>query len=283
MSGASGIFSFPWFKSKAGSLQSNFNLPVPVAQSIVELNRRGYKFTVEFLQSVAASPPLQKLFTEGRIMNAANVGFPPEVMENLNRKLPFSMVIENKTFDLREKEASSPIPSGSTPPEKPSSKPPITAYVEPPFARAERELEEAKEIPLAEIAAMQPQAIINELRSAWQAKQALSFLVAFIKLMRFSFSQSTNEDIFVPMTYPDLRGIENALQGGESAGFSMLFSSGTMGERWAFKSIRDLDKPYLVYVPSRPGYDYSEIFRKALTGCQGFDGNRGKYLYLYLE
>jgi len=283
MSGASGIFSFPWFKSKAGSLQSNFNLPVPVAQSIVELNRRGYKFTVEFLQSVAASPPLQKLFTEGRIMNAANVGFPPEVMENLNRKLPFSMVIENKTFDLREKEASSPIPSGSTPPEKPSSKPPITAYVEPPFARAEREIEEAKEIPIDQISAMQPQEIINGLRAAWKEKDSLAFLVAFIKLMRFSFLRSNNEDIFIPMTYPDLRGIENVMQGGDSAGFYMIFSSGTMGTRWVFKSNDDPAKPYLVYLPGRPNYDYSDVFKKALDGCPGFKVDRGKYLYLYLE
>ena len=281
MLSAGRVFSFPWFGNKATSLQSKFNLPVPVAQSIVELSQKGYIFTVNFLQGVAAQPELQKLFTEGRMANAAAVGFRPETLENISKKLPFSIVIDNKTLDLKNKEKPTSAPSGPMPLERPSSPPPITPYVESPTARAEREIREARNIPLSQIAALQPQELINDLRTAWQKNDSLSFLISFIKLIRFSFSQS-GEDVSIMMGYHELKVIDEARQGKDTAGFFLHFRSGTAGERWIFKSPSDQDKPYIVYLPSGP-YDSSEIFKKALAGCSDFKVDRGKYLYLYLE
>jgi hypothetical protein len=282
MAGTDGIVKFPWLRSKAHFLQTQFTLPDAVARPIAELSRRGYQFTDRFLRGATDSLPLQKLFTEGRIANAAEtIGFPAEVLENLNRKLTFSFVVENRTFDLKEKEtkaAAEPLIR----PENPFKPHAIPKFVESPAARADRLIEEAKELPTAQIAALHPQELIGDLRSAWSQKDSLSFLISFIRLVRLSFYRSGKE-VSILMNHHELSIIDDARQGKDTAGVFLHFKSGTAGERWIFKPPYKEGKPYLVYIPSTEGYDDSAVFKKALDGCQGFRVDQGKYLFLDLE
>ena len=274
-----GIVQFPWF-SKSNFLQSKFCLPEPVARAIIELHKHGYKFTEKFLGLVAQQPTLQAFFSKERIDATKTSGISPSAIEKLNQKLPFLMVVENKTFDLKEKEGK----AAASAPGKPYIRPPVAALsVEPANLSVAEKIDAAKEMSAAQLQALQPQALVEELRAAWAKKDPAAFLVAYIKLARLSFVKFGVDikDVMVTMDEKELPYITEAMQGKDTPGFYLIFSSGTAGERWYFKSPFDKEKPNIHYSPSGP-YDFSEVFIRSLQNCPGFEV-RGKHLFLYLE
>jgi hypothetical protein len=272
----SGIVNFPWF-SKSSFLQTKFSLPESSARAILDLHKKGYKFTDRFMKAFAEQPALQAFFTKERIAIAETVGFSPPVLARLNEQLPFSMTVENKTIDLEEKE-------NKTQTGAPHIRPPIAAAsIESASLSVEERIEAAKEMSPDQLQALEPKALVEELRAAWAKKDPAAFLVAYIKLARLSFVKFSRDisDVMVTMDEKELPSIADAMQGKATPGFYLVFSSGTAGERWYFKSSYDKDKPNIHYSPSGP-YDFSEVFIRSLQGCPGFEA-RGDHLFLYLE
>jgi len=279
MVGIDGIVKLPWL-NKTNFLQTKFNLPELAARAIIDLHKQNYKFTAQFLKAVTEQSALQELLVDGRFVNAATTtGFTPLVLENLSRKLPFSIIVEDKVFALKEKAAQ---PASS--PGIPHIRPPLTATaVEPAKLSPGERIEAAKEMERNQLKALEPQSLVGELRVAWAQKDPAAFLVAYIKLARLSFIKFSTDidDVMVTMDEKEIPFIADAMQGKNTPGFSLIFSSGTAGERWHFKSPFDKDKPNIHYSPNGP-YDFSDVFSRSLQGCPGFEV-RGKHLFLYLE